>query len=88
MLLIFPDEDPRPNAQQLARSLECPKADIAEPEHPPIDVVFAPVCESGDLAACQRLIEYIQLGHANGSVMSLERARSRACTLGDRDHCA
>ena len=88
MLLIFPDADPRTNAQQLAESLECPKADAAEPEHPPIDVVFAPVCESGDLAACQRLIEYIQLGHANGSVMSLERARAHACTLGDRDHCA
>jgi hypothetical protein len=87
MLIIFPDQDPRTNASEIARSLECPKPDAAEPKHPPIDAVFAPACASGDLGACQRLIEFIQSGHARGGVMSLERAQARACSLGDRDRC-
>lgn len=88
MLLIFGDGDPRTSSADLAESLECPKPDAAQTSHASIDAIFSPVCESGDLLACQRLIEFIRTGNAAGSVMSLERARARACALGDRDQCA
>jgi hypothetical protein len=87
MVLILGSGDPRTNPLELTSSLECPKPDAAEPAHATIDAVFSPICESGDLVVCQRLIEFIQMGNATGSVMSLERARAKACSLGDRDQC-
>jgi hypothetical protein len=88
LVVILPDGDPGNDALAITKSLECPKSDVAEARYPSIDAVFSPVCESGDLVVCQRLIEFIQAGNATGSVMSLERARARACSLGDRNHCA
>jgi hypothetical protein len=87
IVLVFGGSDPRTNAAELTKSLECPKPDGEEMKHPTIDDVFAPACDGGDLNACRRLVELIQTGNAAGSVMSLERVRARACTLGARIHC-
>ena len=88
MVMVVADADPRTNSLEVAKSLECPKPGAEETKHASIDAVFSPICESGDLVACQRLIEFIQAGNATGNVMSLESARARACSLGDRNHCA
>jgi hypothetical protein len=87
IVLVFGGNDPRTKPLEIAQSLGCPQANAVEPTFATIDAVFSPVCESGDLLACQLLAEYIQGGHATGGVMSLERARARACALGDRQSC-
>jgi hypothetical protein len=88
MVVIMTAGDPATNPLEVTRSLECPKSGAVHVRSRSIDEVFSPACESGDLAACQRLIEFIGAGNATGGVMSLDSARARACSLGDRNHCA
>lgn len=87
LLIFYPGADPSTNALELTKSMQCLEPDAVAPKHATVDTVFAPVCEAGDLVACQHFIMLMQQDMATGSVMSLERARARACELGDRTHC-